>query len=242
MMHRFLFIMIALVAGAMLVHAAPMFEPAQDLGGARSQESYGVGFVVGEEMRRGLEQDGVGADMDLVTKGFQDGLVGTEPLFDRTELDAILAAVHYEMEQRQIKRLLDQSPEFRKLFEDNLRKSDRFHELFGEQEGVVTLPNGLQYVVLEPGEGTPPMRGDTVVVSAKIKTLDGTVIRDVQKTEFKLEGIIEGGIETLVRMRPGARWQVAIPPALGHGAGGRFPDIGPNQTLVGTVELVEVKP
>lgn len=241
-MYRIPIVVTLCVAGALLVHASPLLEPAQDLEDARSRESYGAGFVLGEETRRGLDRDGVGANFDLVTKGFQDGLGEKEPFFERAELDAILAAVHYEMEQRQITRLLDNSPEFRAVFEANRKKSDGFHKLFGQQEGVVTLPSGLQYLVLAPGSGPMPKRGDTVVINAEVKTLDGTVIHDLQDAEVKLEGVIEGGIETFVHMRPGARWQIAIPPALGHGAAGRFPDIGPNQTLVGTVELVEVKP
>jgi FKBP-type peptidyl-prolyl cis-trans isomerase FklB len=236
-MKRITIIALGAVTVAMLVSAATAWLQETPV----EQNSYGVGFLLGEETRTSLDLDGVAVDRELVTMGFRDGLTGAEPFYDKAEVDAILEAVHREMEKRQIDRLLDDSPGFRKLYDENLRRSDRFHQLFGKQDGVVTLPDGLQYVVLETGTGRSPRRGDTVVINAQVKLLDGTVAYEGKNAEVQLKGITEGAIELLQKMKEGGRRQFAIPPQLAHGRGGRYPDIGPNETLTGMVELLRVK-
>ncbi len=54
-------------------------------------------------------------------------------------------------------------------------------------------------------------------------------------------GTIAGGIEVLQLMRVGSRWQIVVPPDMAHGAGGQMPKIGPNETIVGVIELVAIK-
>ena len=113
--------------------------------------------------------------------------------------------------------------------------------MFGKQAGVVTLPSGLQYKVLRPGSGRSPGRTDTVVVDGKMTLLDGTVIKEGEGFETRMDAAFAGGAEALQLMRVGARWQIAVPAELAHGAGGRMPKIGPNETIVGLIELVAIK-
>ena len=204
-------------------------------------ESYGLGFIVGEEIRTGLERDGVGAAKDLVAQGFHDGLNGADPLIARERMDGVLLQLHKEMQARMVRRLLDESPEFKQLHDANLAQSRQFHELFGKQEGVVTLPSGVQYKVLREGSGRSPRLTDTVVLNGKVTLLDGTVIKQGQGAETRVDAAIDGGIEALQLMRVGSRWQIVVPPVMAHGAGGRMPKIGPNETIVGDVELVAIK-
>ncbi len=204
-------------------------------------ESYGLGFIVGGEIRSGLERDGVGAAKDLIAQGFRDGLNGADPLIARERMDGVLLQLHREMSDRMVRRLLDESPEFKQLHDANLARSRQFHELFGKQEGVVTLPSGVQYKVLREGSGRSPGLTDTVVLNGKVTLLDGTVINQSQGAETRVDAAIDGGIEALQLMRVGARWQIAVPPELAHGAGGRMPKIGPNETVVGIIELVAIK-
>ena len=203
--------------------------------------SYGVGFIVGEEIRTGLARDGVGVDPDLVARGFRDGLNGLDPLVSRDEMEQILAMLHREMQDRMVRRLLEDNPEFKALSESNLAKSTRFHELFGAQQGVVTLPGGVQYKVLREGTGRSPLPTDVVILNERVTLLDGTVISEADGVEIRVDAIIEGGIDALRRMKTGGLWQVAVPPALAHGAGGRMPLVGPNESIIGVVELVAIK-
>ncbi len=207
----------------------------------RQEISYGVGLLLGEEVRRGLERDGVEVDPELVMEGFADGLKGEEPDFPREEVEGLLAALHDELKNRMVKHLSETDPEFRKRAEENLARSRAFHEVFGRQPGVVTLDSGAQYKILRQGSGPSPGPGDVVVVNVSAKLLDGTPIKEEQGAETPVSRVVEGGRQVLQMMRPGDKWQVAIPPELAHGAGGRFPDIGPNESLVGEVELVAIR-
>lgn len=203
--------------------------------------SYGLGFVVGDEIRTGLEHDGVGAAKDLVGQGFRDGLSGADPLVPRDRMDGLLRVLHREMQDRMVRRLLLESPEFKQLHDANLARSRKFHALFGRQEGVVTLPSGVQYKVLRPGSGRSPARTDTVVISGNVTLLDGTVISEGSNLEIRVDTAVEGGIEALTLMHVGDKWQIAVPPELAHGAGGRMPTVGPMESMVGIVELVAIK-
>jgi len=225
---------IALIAGAACVVAGQADRRVEIT-------SYGVGFIVGEEIRSGLARDGVGVDPDLLARGFRDGLNGDDPLVSRDEMEQILALLHREMQDRMVRRLLEDNPEFKARHDQNLARSKRFHELFGAQEGVVTLPGGVQYKVLHQGSGRSPVPTDVVVLNERVTLLDGTVISEADGVETRVDAIIEGGIMALQHMRVGGRWQVAVPPALAHGAGGRMPLIGPNESIVGIVELVAIK-
>lgn len=204
-------------------------------------QSYGVGFVLGEEVRAELAADGVGADLDLVSRGFREGAEQQPPLFARQDMEGILQAVHAEMEQRMVERLLAESPEFKKLHDANLARSRAFADLFGRQEGVVTEPDGIQYKVLRPGSGPSPGLNDTVTVRADVRTLGGRVLQDNEVKTFRVNTVVPGASRVLQMMSVGAKWQVAVPPQLAHGAAGRLPDIGPNETLVAIVELIEIK-
>ena len=225
---------VGLVAGAVCVAAGQTDRPVEIT-------SYGVGFIVGEEIRPGLARDGVGVDADIRARGFRDGLNGGDPLVSRDEMEQILALLHREMQDRMVRRLLEDNPEFKARHDQNLARSKRFHEHFGAQEGVVTLPGGVQYKVLHQGSGRSPVPTDVVVLNERVTLLDGTVISEADGVETRVDAIIEGGIMALQHMRVGGRWQVAVPPALAHGAGGRMPLIGPNESIVGIVELVAIK-
>jgi FKBP-type peptidyl-prolyl cis-trans isomerase FklB len=208
--------------------------------GPADTDGYSIGFKVGEQTRFGLYRDGVPVDADLVLRGFEDGLAGSEPEVPRERLEGILAAVHEELRMRRVNRLLRDSPQFRELHDDKLRKSQAFHEIFGKQEGVTTLTSGVQYKVLVPGSGPTPGPRSTVRVTGKITLLDGTVLHEGRDIDVRVDASTPGGREILKMMSAGARWQVAIPPARAFGPSGRYPDIGPNETLVGIVELVEI--
>ena len=162
----------AVAAAVLLFHAVRAAQPEPPPVEAKS---YGVGFGLGEQIRNELTRDGVGSDLDRLARGFGDAATGVMPSVPREDLEAILTAVHQQMEDRMVGRLLDESPEFRKLHDDNRARSRAFHEVFGRQPGVVTDPSGVQYMVLRPGNGPAPTLRDAVVVKAHITLLACTV-------------------------------------------------------------------
>lgn len=107
---------------------------------------------------------------------------------------------------------------------------------------VVTLPSGLAYEVLEEGRGTRPTLADTVVVRYRERGAGGAEhARDGTRTgTFPVRAALPGLREALLLMPSGARWRIAVPPHLAHGArdAGR---VAPGVTRTYEVELVSVK-
>jgi FKBP-type peptidyl-prolyl cis-trans isomerase len=202
---------------------------------------YGVGFVLGGQVREGARRDGVLVDPVLVAQGFADGLRGAAPTMPRDEFERVLQAVHTEMQARMVKRLMEENPKYKEAYDRNLALSTRFHGAFAKQPGVITLPSGVQYKVLRTGTGRAARGAAEVVVDAEVKLLDGTTVLEGNGMAVRIEGALPGAAEFLGLMRGGDRWQVAIPPDRAFGAAGRAPNIGPNETLVGIVELLAVK-
>lgn len=203
--------------------------------------SYGLGYYLGQEIRKGMELDGIETDTGTIVQGFTDGLLENEPMYPERELDDILEAVEREMMARMVQRRLDEDSEFSRQYEENLVRGREFHDSFAQEEGVITLPNGIQYKVIVPGEGDSPFNTDTVVINVKVKLPDGTEIGSFQNMEVKVGETIEGGKQLLPLMKLQAKWQAAIPSQLAFGEAGRPPTIGPNQPILVEIELLGIK-
>jgi FKBP-type peptidyl-prolyl cis-trans isomerase FklB len=111
--------------------------------------------------------------------------------------------------------------------------------------GVVTLPDGLQYRVIKVGQGPRPSATDTVTVHYAGRLINGQEFDSSYKrgepTSFPVSGVIPGWTEALQRMNKGAVWELTIPAALAYGEQGAPPTIGPNETLIFKVELLDIK-
>ncbi|MHC4218575.1 MAG: FKBP-type peptidyl-prolyl cis-trans isomerase N-terminal domain-containing protein [Planctomycetota bacterium] len=202
---------------------------------------YGVGFHLGEEVRQGLAQDGIDASLEYVIRGFADGLGDNPPQIEAEQMQAILAAVHREMQHRLVSRLTAEDVEFRERSEENLARGIAFRTAFGRRPGVNTLADGLQYQVITPGEGASAGRTDVAVVSYRFIRLDKTELARGEAESVRIDGVPEGARRILQMMKVGATWHVAIPPELAFGATGRYPDVGPNETLLGRIELLAIE-
>lgn len=115
-----------------------------------------------------------------------------------------------------------------------------------EKEGVTVRPSGLQYRVIQAGEGAPlSSPEDLATVSYRGSLIDGTVFDETapgETIEFRADGLIAGWVEALSLMREGDRWELVVPSELGYGAFGAGGVIPPNQTLVFEMELFSVAP
>lgn len=113
-----------------------------------------------------------------------------------------------------------------------------------KKEGVVTLPGGLQYMVLKEGNGKKPKATDQVKCHYEGFLIDGTVFdSSIQRGEpavFPLNQVIAGWTEGLQLMQEGAKYRFFIPYILGYGEGGAGASIPPYAALIFDVELLEV--
>lgn len=113
-----------------------------------------------------------------------------------------------------------------------------------KKEGVVTLPSGLQYMVLKEGNGKKPKATDQVKCHYEGFLIDGTVfdssIQCGEPAVFPLNQVIAGWTEGLQLMQEGAKYRFFIPYILGYGEGGAGASIPPYAALIFDVELLEV--
>ena len=112
------------------------------------------------------------------------------------------------------------------------------------KEGVVTLESGLQYKVISTGNGAIPKSSDTVKCHYEGRLINGAVfdssIRRGEPAEFQVNGVIAGWVEALQLMPVGSKWQLYIPSDLAYGPHGAGQAIGPNETLIFDIELLDI--
>jgi FKBP-type peptidyl-prolyl cis-trans isomerase len=111
--------------------------------------------------------------------------------------------------------------------------------------GVVETSSGLQYKIIEPGKGKSPKAVDTVLVHYRGTLLDGTEFDSSYKRkepiEFPLNRVIPGWTEGVQLIKEGGKIQLFIPSKLAYGPRGAGGLIGPDETLIFEVELLDVR-
>lgn len=161
-----------------------------------------------------------------------DGIKATFEEVRKIKADKLKADELVQTEERLSKALL------------NLENSKKFHVANAIKEGVLTTTSGLQYKVLEEGRGSKPKATDMVTVHYRGRLLDGTEFDNsydrAQPARVPVNKVIEGWVEALQLMNVGSRWELYIPPHLAYREGGALGVIGPNETLIFEVELLEI--
>jgi FKBP-type peptidyl-prolyl cis-trans isomerase FklB len=127
----------------------------------------------------------------------------------------------------------------------NQSAGDAFLASNKTKPGVVSLPDGLQYKIVTPGSGPKPTAQDTVTVDYAGTLIDGTEFdssyKRGQPATFPVSGVIAGWTEALQLMNVGSTWELYIPASLAYGDQGAPPSIGPNETLIFKVKLIDIK-
>lgn len=126
----------------------------------------------------------------------------------------------------------------------NAKEGEDFLLKNKSEEGVVELASGLQYMIIESGNGKSPKATDKVKCHYHGTLINGTIFdSSVQRGEpaiFPVNGVIKGWIEALQLMNTGSKWRLFIPPHLAYGDHGAGGAIGPKATLIFDVELLEI--
>ncbi|MBN1119115.1 MAG: FKBP-type peptidyl-prolyl cis-trans isomerase [Bacteroidales bacterium] len=134
---------------------------------------------------------------------------------------------------------------------DRNRGSSGFNRKTGEdylsrnrnKEGICETSSGLQYKIIETGEGDSPSENAYIVVNQRCQLVNGTILEDTYKentpSEVKMEELIEGYREGIMLMNKGARFRLYVPPELGWGKKGTGNKIPPNAVLIFDVRLVD---
>ncbi len=202
----------------------------------KQKASYAIGANIG----KGLKRDGVDVDPALIQRGIKDAIAGGKLALTDDEMKAALTALSADLKKKA-------DAEMAAAGDANKKEGDAFLAANKTKEGVQTLPDGLQYKILTPGDGPKPTPSDTVVANYKGTLINGTEFdssyKRGQPATFPVGQVIKGWTEILQLMPVGSKWEVYIPSDLAYGpqGPGRGP-IGPNQTLIFEIELVSIQP
>src|SRR5450631_1013093 len=190
--------------------------------------SYDLGLMLGSQ----LAHNGVVPIMSLdsVIRGLKDAVGGRA--ITPQERDA---ALRYMRDARAA------------LVEKNRAAGREFLERNAKQAGVKTMPSGLQYRVLNKGDSNAksPAPTDQVTVRYRASLADGTEFdrsdTHDQPAMFRVNSVFKGWQEAFLAMKPGAKWQLFVPPELGYGANSP-PGVPPGALLIYELELLQIEP
>ncbi|UCF03320.1 MAG: FKBP-type peptidyl-prolyl cis-trans isomerase [Deltaproteobacteria bacterium] len=199
----------------------------------KAKESYSVGYQFGENLKK-MKTD---LDAEVLSAAIQDALSGKESRLSDEEMRAAVAS----LQERTVAAMQASRKE---QVQKNLAEGEKFLAGNKTKEGVKTTASGLQYRIIEEGEGPSPKAGDSVTVHYRGTLVDGTEFdSSYQRGEpatFPLTGVIPGWTEALQLMKKGSKWELFIPSDLAYGERGAGNRIPPNSTLIFEVELLSM--
>jgi len=192
--------------------------------------SYGIGRQVGEQL---ASQPFDGMSPKAVIAGIADVLEGNPTRVSENEIKAAIDDLNKRLMKQQNQAAGMQAEEGEQFLKDN---SDR--------DEITVTGSGLQYEVIESGDGESPTADSTVKVHYHGTLIDGTVfdssVNRGEPIEFNVGGVIPGWTEALQLMKVGDKWKLYIPYQLAYGANGAGGVIGPYQALIFEVELLGI--
>jgi len=204
-----------------------------DLDTPEERLSYTIGMDIGSS----LADQEMDLDLDLLVEALRASYSGEETRLTQEEA---LAEREAFMQRRQ-QQMQDQRQQ---EAAENREAGEAFLAQNRERDGVTETESGLQYRVIEEGEGARPAAEDRVTVHYKGTLIDGTQFDSSydrgEPATFALNQVIPGWTEGLQLMSEGAKYEFFIPSDLAYGEQGRPGPIGPNSTLIFEVELLEV--
>ncbi|MBS0969214.1 peptidylprolyl isomerase [Chimaeribacter arupi] len=195
-----------------------------------AQASYGIGLQVGQQLQEsGLE----GLLPEALAAGLRDALEGNAPAVPVDVLHRALRTVHERADAVRREQQQAMAVEGQAFLEKNAERDD-----------VTRTESGLQFSVMQQGDGPIPGRQDHVRVHYTGRLINGDVfdssVERGQPAEFPVSGVIPGWIEALTLMPVGSKWQLYIPHNLAYGERGAGASIPPYSALIFDVELLEI--
>ncbi len=197
-----------------------------------------VSYIIGTNIAKSLENFKEEIELDLLIDGIKDQFNKKTLRVAEEEAESVMREFSAKMNKRQREKN-------KLLAKGAIEVGNKFLEENGKKKGVVTTESGLQYLILEQGDGPNPERTDKVKVHYRGTTIDGAEFDSSYKrgkpASFPVNGVIKGWTEALLLMNVGSKYKLFIPSELAYGQRGAGPSIGPNAVLIFEVELLGIE-
>jgi FKBP-type peptidyl-prolyl cis-trans isomerase FklB len=196
-----------------------------------------VSYYLGMTYGSGLKQAKVDSifNSTAFAKGMNEAIKSDSITISPYVIQNYLSAYFTEFQAKQLKI----------EYKEYIAKNNAFLESNSKKDSVVTLPSGLQYIVLREGKGKMPVLTDRIKVHYTGRLIDGTIFDSSYKrnepSEFNVRDVIPGWTEAMQLMPVGSKWRVFIPENLAYGS--NVPQgslIKPFSTLIFDVELLDI--
>ncbi|BCA94995.1 outer membrane protein MIP [Legionella antarctica] len=197
-----------------------------------------LSYSIGADLGKNFKTQGIDINPEALAKGMQDGMSGTQLILTEQQMKDVLNKFQKDL-------MAKRSAEFNKKSDENKSRGEAFLKENKSKTGVIVLPSGLQYKIIDSGTGAKPGKTDTVTVEYTGHLIDGTVFDSTEKTgkpaTFQVSQVIPGWTEALQLMPAGSTWEIYVPANLAYGSRSVGGPIGPNETLIFKIHLISVK-
>ncbi len=223
-----------------LTHSA-IISVADDNNAALRDDADRASYSIGQQIGMDLRKQNIPLDEAALRKGIMDGLHDNPPLVPAREMNSRLIklkkSITSQLNEEAIKKL-----EARRELEKNIREAGKAYlQDNATKPGVKTTASGLQYRVIKSGQGLTPKASDFVTVEYSAKTVQGREFDSSKKlgkpAVFRADSVFPGFNEAVQMMRPGARWEIVMPPELAYGRQGLLA----HQTIILDLELLSIQ-
>jgi len=192
-----------------------------------------LSYTLGAYFSQGISKQNNDIDTPAFIQAVEDVLTKSNLKMTDTEMQQVLTAYQQKLVQERTA-----------MADTNKSTGEKFLTENGKQEGIVTLPSGLQYKVIKQGDGPKPKIDSNVTVHYHGTHIDGRVFDSSydrgQPASLSLSQVIKGWQEAVPLMNVGSKYQVYIPAALAYGQQGAGNSIGPYETLIFDIELLGI--
>ncbi len=200
-------------------------------------EAAKTSYALGLDIATSLQKMPIEIDQDAFNAAIADVFAGAELSLSPEEFQSTMTAFQTKLQAA----AQEQQAAAAKVNRD---AGIAFLAENAKDAAVTTTESGLQYSVIEAGDGDKPTSSDTVTVHYTGTLIDGTKFDSSvdrgQPATFPLNGVIPGWTEGVQLMSVGSKYRFVIPSELAYGAQGAGQVIGPDSVLVFEVELISI--
>lgn len=192
-------------------------------------------LVMGYDLVSQYKSVGVTLDVEALIQGIRLAAEGKEMPLSDEDCAAVVNAFNQQIDARRIAMANE-------AIEKNMAAGQAFQKQYSEKHGIAPLPSGVIYRLIQEGTGATPVQENFVKLHYTGKLVDGSVFQTSvggEPVEFAVSGVVRGMTECLLKMKVGEKCEMVLPAETAWGAEAP-PMIGPGQTVIFEVELLEI--